>query len=260
MTEIPKSHPRYASLKIRERITEGVTAGITSIQGLIAQGRGEAFDYLIGERTTSSAFVATKLAAAMLLLAKKPALSVNGNVAALVPEEMVTLSNELKAPLEINLFHRTEERVAKISELLTNLGGERILGEKPDTVLPGLDHARSKATRGGIIDADVVLIPLEDGDRCETLIKMGKNVIAVDLNPLSRTARTAKLAIVDNIVRAMPNLIILIRELSGESTKDLQDLLQGHDNNELLRQALFEIQKNLDRQIEIEIPNLARIR
>jgi 4-phosphopantoate---beta-alanine ligase len=136
LTEIPKSHPRYASLKTRERVAEGVNAGITSIQGLIAQGRGEAFDYFIGERTTVSAFKATKLAASMLLLAKKPALSVNGNVAALVPNEMVTLSNELKAPLEINLFHRTEERVAKISALLRNLGAEWILGENPDTILP----------------------------------------------------------------------------------------------------------------------------
>jgi 4-phosphopantoate--beta-alanine ligase len=187
----------------------------------------------------------------MLLLAKKPALSVNGNVAALVPNEMVTLSNELKAPLEINLFHRTEERVAKISELLRNLGAEWILGENPDIILPGLNHARSKATRGGIFDADVVLIPLEDGDRCEALVKMGKKVIAIDLNPLSRTARTAKLTIVDNIVRAMPNLIFSIRELSGMSTRDLQDLLLGYDNDELLRQALFEIRKNLDRQIEV---------
>jgi 4-phosphopantoate---beta-alanine ligase len=249
LTEIPKSHPRYASLKTRERVAEGVNAGITSIQGLIAQGRGEAFDYFIGERTTVSAFKATKLAASMLLLAKKPALSVNGNVAALVPNEMVTLSNELKAPLEINLFHRTEERVAKISALLRNLGAEWILGENPDTILPGLHHARSKATRGGIFDADVVLIPLEDGDRCEALVKMGKKVIAIDLNPLSRTAKTAELTIVDNIVRAMPNLIVSIRELSGKSTRDLQDLLLGYDNDELLRQALFEIRKNLDRQI-----------
>jgi 4-phosphopantoate---beta-alanine ligase len=78
---------------------------------------------------------------------------------------------------------------------------------------------------------------------------MGKKVIAIDLNPLSRTAKTAELTIVDNIVRAMPNLIVSIRELSGKSTRDLQDLLLGYDNDELLRQALFEIRKNLDRQI-----------
>jgi len=47
---IPRSHPRYKSLMTRELIVEGVKKGITSTQGLIAQGRGEAFDYLIGEK------------------------------------------------------------------------------------------------------------------------------------------------------------------------------------------------------------------
>ena len=41
---IPKTHPRYPSLKTRELIVKGVKAGIASIDGLIAQGRGEAFD------------------------------------------------------------------------------------------------------------------------------------------------------------------------------------------------------------------------
>ena len=45
---IPKSHPRYTSLKIREKIVDGVKKGITSQHGLIAHGRGEAFDYIIG--------------------------------------------------------------------------------------------------------------------------------------------------------------------------------------------------------------------
>jgi 4-phosphopantoate--beta-alanine ligase len=39
-TEIPESHPRYESLLTRHRIEEGVEKGITSTQGLIAQGRG----------------------------------------------------------------------------------------------------------------------------------------------------------------------------------------------------------------------------
>ncbi|MCJ7443461.1 MAG: phosphopantothenate/pantothenate synthetase [Methanotrichaceae archaeon] len=253
MTKIPKSHPRYASLITREQVIEGVKTGLTSIQGLIAQGRGEAFDYLLGERTTTSADKATKVAAAMLLLARQPVLSVNGNVAALVPKEMVTLSNELKAPLEVNLFHRTEERVTKISKLLRDFGAEKVLGETQDTILPGLDHSRSKATRGGILNADVVLIPLEDGDRCEVLVKMAKKVIAIDLNPLSRTARMATLTIVDNIVRATPNLIASVRELSGSSTDKLQDVLLGYNNNFILQQAIEEIRKNLDRQIETPV-------
>ena len=131
LTDIPKSHPRYASLVARERVAEGVKKGFTSNQGLIAQGRGECFDYLLGERTTSSAAAATRAAAALLLLAGRPVLSVNGNVAALVPEEMVALAAFLGAPLEVNLFHRSEERVKKIADLLRQQGAEKVLGERP---------------------------------------------------------------------------------------------------------------------------------
>ncbi len=248
LTEIPKSHPRYASLIARERVADGVNRGFTSTQGLIAQGRGEAFDYLLGEKTTPSAANAIRAAAAMLLLAERPALSVNGNVAALAPQEMVELAGALGAPLEVNLFHRTEGRVGKIADLLRSLGAEDVLGESPDAAVPGLDHARAKATRGGIYDADVVLIPLEDGDRCEALVKMGKKVIAIDLNPLSRTSRMATISIVDNIVRAVPNLTSAIRDLSGLSKGDLPKILEDYDNNKILRQAVEEIQSHLAEQ------------
>jgi 4-phosphopantoate--beta-alanine ligase len=232
----------------RERVADGVKRGFTSTQGLIAQGRGEAFDYLLGEKTTPSAKKATRAAAAMLLLAERPALSVNGNVAALVPQEMVELAKALKAPLEVNLFHRTEERMGKIAEMLRSMGAEDVLGERPDATVPGLDHARAKATRGGIYDADVVLIPLEDGDRCEALVKMGKKVIAIDLNPLSRTSRMASVSIVDNIVRAVPNLTSDVKELSRLPREDLLNILEDYDNNKILRQAVEEIRAHLDEQ------------
>lgn len=248
LTEIPKSHPRYASLLARERVADGVKKGLTSTQGLIAQGRGEAFDYLLGEKTTPAGENATKAAAAMLLLAARPALSINGNVAALVPEDMVKLASELRAPLEVNLFHRTEDRVKKIADLLRSLGAENILGESPDATVPGLEHARAKATRGGIYDADVVLIPLEDGDRCEALVAMGKKVIAIDLNPISRTSRKATVTIVDNIVRAVPNLITSVRQLRDAPREDLLKILDDYDNDSNLRQAVEEIQANLSEQ------------
>lgn len=248
MTDIPKSHPRYASLVARERLAEGVKQGYTSAQGMIAQGRGECFDYLLGERTTASAAEAARAAAAMLLLAKLPALSVNGNVAALVPQEMVALAEALSAPLEVNLFHRSEERVKKIADLLRDYGASKILGENPDAIVPGLEHARALATRGGIHDADVVLIPLEDGDRCETLLAMGKNVIAIDLNPLSRTARKATIAIVDNILRAVPNITEQVKRLSDLPRIDLERMLLEYDNKKVLRDAVQEIRDHLERQ------------
>jgi 4-phosphopantoate---beta-alanine ligase len=245
LTEIPKSHPRYASLVARERVAEGVNKGYTSTQGLIAQGRGECFDYLIGERTTAPALQAIRAAAAMLLLAERPALSVNGNVAALAAEEMVALAAALKIPLEVNLFHRSEERVKKIADLLREKGAEMVLGERPDASVPGLDHARALATRGGIYDADVVLIPLEDGDRCEALVAMGKKVIAIDLNPLSRTARKATVSIVDNIVRAVPLLTEQVRLLSGAPRPELEEIVREYDNEKALRDVVQVIQEHL---------------
>ena len=248
MTDIPMSHPRYASLVARERVADGVKKGYTSSQGLIAQGRGECFDYLLGERTTPSAEAATRAAAALLLLAEHPALSINGNVAALVAEEMVALADALCIPLEVNLFHRSEERVKKIADLLRKKGAKNVLGEKPDASVPGLDHARALATRGGIFDADAVLIPLEDGDRCEALVAMGKKVIAIDLNPLSRTAQKASVSIVDNILRAVPHLTDQVRQLSQLSRADLERMMQEYDNEKVLRQAVQEIQDHLEGQ------------
>ena len=67
MTDVPASHPRYASLRTRDAIVAGVEKGVTSIHGLIAHGRGEAFDYLLGERTRDFAREAFDAAAAMLI-------------------------------------------------------------------------------------------------------------------------------------------------------------------------------------------------
>ncbi len=241
---IPKSHPRYESLMTRERLVGGVEKGITSIHGLIAQGRGEAFDYLIGEKTTKSALEAEKAAAAMLLLAGKPVISVNGNAAALVPEEIIRLSDTIDAPLEVNLFHRTEERVIKIIEHMRSLGAKRMC-TKSDALIPGLAHERAKVDSTGIFIADVVLVPLEDGDRCKALVDMGKTVIAIDLNPLSRTARSAHVTIVDNITRAIPNISRLAKELKNLEYDELQGLIEEFDNKKNLALAIDEITARL---------------
>jgi len=107
---IDPTHPRATSLKIRDKIVAGVKKGITSQQGLIAQGRGEAFDYLIGEQTQAFAKEAIRAAAALLLLANYPVLSTNGNSSALSPKEFIALSSLRDCPIEINLFHRTVKR------------------------------------------------------------------------------------------------------------------------------------------------------
>src|SRR5659263_279199 len=241
---IPKSHPRFVSLMTRELIVEGVRNGITSTQGLIAQGRGEAFDYLIGEKSTDSALAAEKIAAAELLLAKKPVISVNGNVAALVPAELIRLGEIVNAPLEVNLFHRTQERVDKIIKHLHSLGAQDIC-TKSDALIPGIDHDRAKVDSDGMFSADVVLVPLEDGDRCKALVDMEKTVIAIDLNPLSRTAQCATITIVDNIIRAVPNISKFAEELKALKPEELKEFVRGYDNKETLSNAIDEIKTNL---------------
>jgi hypothetical protein len=52
---VPGSHPRHESLQAREALVEGVEDGYVAQQGLIAHGRGEAFDYLVGEETSPPA-------------------------------------------------------------------------------------------------------------------------------------------------------------------------------------------------------------
>ena len=65
--------------------------------------------------------------------------------------------------------------------------------------------------------------------RCEALIALGKQVIVIDLNPLSRTARMAHVTIVDEVSRAMAELC---RALVAEPQ------VSDWDNEQALRDAL----------------------
>ena len=242
MFRIPETHPRYESLLKREKLIKGIEAGIASKQGLIAHGRGEAFDYLIGERTLPAAMRATEAAAALLLAAKKPVISVNGNVAALVPEKIIVLSVLLNAPLEVNIFYWTDARVIKIKEHLEQHGANNVLGAKADARIPGIEHARARVDYEGIYSADVVLAPLEDGDRCEALIAMGKNVVTIDLNPVSRTSKYATVSIVDDIERALENLIVMVKEKQKNGEVKL---LAEYNNKENLKAVINEIAERL---------------
>lgn len=236
-SQIPGNHPRRVSLETRARLTDGVRQGITSFDGLIAHGRGEAFDYLLGEQTHDFAQRAIDAGAAALLLAKRPVISVNGNAAALVPREMGILSEILGAPLEVNLFHASREREVKIRDHLLSHGAPRVLLADEDFVIDGLDSNRRFVNGHGIYRADVIFVPLEDGDRCEALIRSGRKVITIDLNPLSRTARAASITIVDNIVRALPLLIERVKSIGSNSTSILEDILKKYDNDFTLRES-----------------------
>lgn len=235
--DIPEDHPRYQSLLTRHRIEAGVEHGITSKQGLIAEGRGEAFDYLLGERTIDSAAAAERAAAAALLLANHPVISVNGNVAALVPSEVVALAEAVEGDIEINLFNRTDERMTAIAAHLREHGAAAVKGLTADARIPGLSHERAKVDADGIGAADVVVVPLEDGDRAEALAAMGKTEIVIDLNPLSRSVRAADIPIVDNILRAIPAITDAARELAGASEDELASIVDGFDAEDALADA-----------------------
>jgi len=242
---IPRDHPRYYSLKTRERLARCAKRGIVSLEGLAAHGRGEAFDYLIGEKTTKSAFLAEQTAAALLMAAHHAVISVNGNTAALAAHEISDLQRSSGALVEVNLFHRTNKRMRSIERLLQDAGVEVFSGEA-ERLLP-LSHDRAWCRRNGMFSSDVVLVPLEDGDRCEALVTMGKTVIAIDLNPLSRTARTATLTIVDELTRALPN----IRRACNELSRDERDRLTvSFDNNYLLTDAIREMTARLSHALD----------
>jgi 4-phosphopantoate---beta-alanine ligase len=237
---IPPDHPRYRSLVTREHLAKCIKTGIVSPEGLTAHGRGEAFDYFLGERTTESALLAERTAAALILGARNPVISVNGNTAALAAHEIAGLQKACGAKVEVNLFHRTEERVNLIEDLLRSAGAEVFSGPA-ERLLP-LSHDRAWCRREGMFSADVILVPLEDGDRCEVLVNMGKTVIALDLNPLSRTARTATLTIVDELTRALPNITNACRNLTGAERTQLLACL---DNDYLLSEAIREMTMRL---------------
>jgi 4-phosphopantoate--beta-alanine ligase len=235
---IPSDHPRAKSLYIREMLVNGFRRGLVVPEGLIAHGRGEAYDYLIGERTTKTAQRAIKAAAAMMVLSSRPVISVNGNTAAMCPNTVVELAKVAGASIEVNIFYRTEKREKAIKAELELHGAKKVLGagSKASARIPELQSERRRVDPDGIYAADTVLVPLEDGDRTEALIKMNKTVITIDLNPLSRTSRAANITIVDNVVRAMPALVEAARRLRG--TMSLKKITDNFDNSKNLQESL----------------------
>jgi len=247
MMKIPRSHPRYQSLIQRHLLVDGMRKGFVAEAGLIAHGRGEAFDYLIGERTVEEAEYAEIVSTGLLLLSERPVISVNGNTAALIPEGIVKLAELLNCKIEVNLFYRTEKRERLIMEILQGKGAEEVLGvgERDYKFIPHLDSERGRVDPDGIWISDTVLVPLEDGDRTEALINMGKKVIAIDLNPLSRTSRHATITIVDNVVRAIPNMIELARKMKGRKKSRMKKMISEFDNKENLEKITQRIRNAL---------------
>ncbi|MBQ2226876.1 MAG: phosphopantothenate/pantothenate synthetase [Methanobrevibacter sp.] len=240
---IPKSHPRYESLLLRDKMVKASKEGYLADSALIAHGRGEAFDYLIGEKTTYPAKRAMYVAVAAMLLSDNPVISVNGNATALACDEIIELANSIGAKIEINLFYRTDERVKIITELYKNHGFDNILGSLDDDIeyLQDIKNQRATASKTGIYSADTILIPLEDGDRAEILKKSGKRIITIDLNPLSRTSKMSNISIMDNIVRAIPFMTKIAEDLKTQDKQMLKEMIYDFDNEENLKESLEQI-------------------
>jgi len=243
MATIPKNHPRYKSLMARYAVAEGVKSGITTITGLTAHGRGEAFDYLLGERSHSFADRAAKAAAAAILLAKRPVISINGNSAVLVPKEMISLAKRSGALLEVNLFYDTGKRRKMIGTMFRSRFKVNLLGVSPDKRIEGLSSHRALVDSRGIYGADVVVVSIEDGDRTMALKMAGKQVIAIDLNPFSRTPQTADISIIDNVQRAFPLIEKHVRELRRAPPNKLRGILARYNNQKILKAAIARIRK-----------------
>tara|TARA_B100000700_G_scaffold49711_1_gene52633 strand:+ start:21961 stop:22713 length:753 start_codon:yes stop_codon:yes gene_type:complete len=240
MADIPDSHPRKSSLLARAKLVQAAAEGLLAESAMIAHGRGEAFDYMLGEETSDSAKKSIQEAAARLLEANNPVISMNGNSTVLAGKHAIRAASIIGCPVEVNIYYRTEERMAKLITTLESWKNEiakedpranrvEILGSEADGRIRGLKGPRALCSSRGIEMADVILVPLEDGDRCEALIDQGKQVIAVDLNPLSRTARMATVTIVDEVTRAMKTLCEILNE-RPEST--------NWNNKQNLREAL----------------------
>ncbi|MGN0092943.1 MAG: 4-phosphopantoate--beta-alanine ligase [Methanobrevibacter sp.] len=237
---IPKNHPRYESLLLRDKVKNAFLDGYLADSGMIAHGRGETFDYLLGEKTVPAAEESMKAAVASLLLAEHPVLSVNGNTTALVIDEVIELAKATDSKIEINLFYRTEERVDKITKLFKEHGYEDILGTNYDDLyyFDKITNPRATASRQGIYIADVILVPLEDGDRAELLKEAGKKIICIDLNPLSRTSKMSDISIVDNVVRAIPEMTRLANEYKNKDEDFLLKIVNDFNNEENLKDSL----------------------
>ena len=231
------SHPRYQSLLLRHRLEQAEKDGLLAGSAMIAHGRGEAYDYLLGERTIPSAHMATVQAYAALRKAQRPVISLNGNAVALAGESLLMLAERLSCPVEINIFYRTPERMAALIGRLEAIKKEhqidvQILGAEPNARIPGLEGPRANCTKEGILDSDVIMVPLEDGDRCEALVAMGKTVIVIDLNPLSRSAKMGSITIVDELTRVVQNML-----------KNIEDSVvdEAFNNDHVLADALQHI-------------------
>ncbi|MDD1724210.1 MAG: phosphopantothenate/pantothenate synthetase family protein, partial [Methanospirillum sp.] len=76
----------------------------------------------------------------------------------------------------------------------------------------------------------------------EVLVSLGKTVIAIDLNPLSRTSRIATLPVIDEVTRAIPNITRFCNDMKS---KDVSQVIQNISGSLFIRDAIDTICRRL---------------
>jgi 4-phosphopantoate--beta-alanine ligase len=84
---------------------------------------------------------------------------------------------------------------------------------------------------------DIVVVPLEVGDRVTALNAIGRTEIVIDLTPASRSSRTVDVLIIDNLIRAVPNVTTYARDLADTSSEKLCEIVEVFDAEETLAAA-----------------------
>jgi 4-phosphopantoate--beta-alanine ligase len=153
--------------------------------------------------------------------------------------------------MEINLFYYRKEREDAIKDALFAAGAKKLLGthDRPSATIPELSSNRRKVDPDGIGAGDVILVPLEDGDRTEALKAIGKFVITIDLNPMSRTAVYSDITIVDNIIRALPLMVELARDMKDLPKEELLQIVKNFDNTKNLATSVHIIMNHLETSV-----------
>ena len=157
------------------------------------------------------------------------------------------MASEVGAKVEVNIFHWSSERLEKLVSYLETFGNLEILGRNQNVILENIASDRARCCREGIYSADVVLIPLEDGDRAKALKIAGKTVLAIDLNPLSRTSVESDATAVDEITRAVPNIRQAVKDLKDDR-KRRREIISAFDNRSNLNESVNCIKDNLTQQ------------
>ncbi|MEE8565259.1 MAG: phosphopantothenate/pantothenate synthetase family protein, partial [Candidatus Thermoplasmatota archaeon] len=73
-----------------------------------------------------------------------------------------------------------------------------------------------------------------------------KKVIAIDLNPLSRTARESDISIIDNVLRAIPNIEYWVKKYKNIKKENLISMVDNWNNDIMLKNILIYISKRLN--------------